>query len=62
MDIKNHIKNKKVKYIRGENKDINKLLKFYKKRIKVIFHFEFSRIFQSFKNIKNALNIIFIIR
>ncbi len=53
--VKNHIKNKKVKYIRGENKDINKLLKFYKKRIKVIFHFgEFSRIFQSFKKYKKC--------
>ena len=54
--IKNHLKNNKVKYIRGDNKDINNILKKYKKNIKVIFHFgEFSRIFQSFKNYKKCL-------
>ena len=48
---KNHVKNSNVKYIKGENKNIDILLKNYKKKIKVIFHFgEFSRIFQSFKN------------
>ena len=53
--IKNHIKNKNVRYIRGNNKDIDKLLKKEKKNIKVIFHFgEFSRIFQSFKNYKKC--------
>ena len=47
---KNHVKSKNVKYIKGNNKDINKLFNIYKKKIKVIFHFgEFSRIFQSFK-------------
>mgnify|MGYP001263064133 CR=1 FL=1 len=54
-NIKNHIKSKKVRYIRGENKNINILLRPYKKNIKVIFHFgEFSRIFQSFKNHKKC--------
>ena len=54
--IKNHINNKKVKYIRGDNKDINNILKKYKKKIKIIFHFgEFSRIYQSFKNYKKCL-------
>ena len=53
--IKNHVKNKNVKYIVGENKNINTLLKNYKSKIKVIFHFgEFSRIFQSFKNYKKC--------
>ena len=53
--IKNHIKNKNVRYIRGNNKDIDKLLKKEKKNITVIFHFgEFSRIFQSFKNYKKC--------
>ncbi len=51
----NHIKNKNVKYIKGDNKDINKLLNKFKKKILVIFHFgEFSRIFQSFKNYKKC--------
>ncbi len=48
---KNHIKNKNVKYIKGQNRNIEFLLKKYQKNIKVIFHFgEFSRIYQSFKN------------
>jgi UDP-glucose 4-epimerase len=54
---KNHIKNKRVKYIRGENFNINKILGKYKKQIKVIFHFgEFSRIYQSFLQIEKCLN------
>ena len=54
--VKNHIKSKNVKYIKGDNKDIDRLLKKVKKNIKVIFHFgEFSRIFQSFKNYKKCL-------
>ena len=47
----NHIKNKRVKYIKGNTKDIYKLLSKYKKKINCLFHFgEFSRIYQSFKN------------
>ena len=46
---KNHIKNKRVKYINGDTKDINKKLLRYHSKIKTIFHFgEFSRIYQSF--------------
>ena len=46
---KNHIKNSKVKYIKGNTKNVNKILKKYKKNIHTLFHFgEFSRIFQSF--------------
>ncbi len=53
--VKNHIKNKNIKYIKGDNKDIDRLLKKVKKNIKVIFHFgEFSRIFQSFRNYKKC--------
>tara|TARA_Y100000590_G_scaffold442674_1_gene571059 strand:+ start:885 stop:1766 length:882 start_codon:yes stop_codon:yes gene_type:complete len=49
---RNHIKNKRVKYLRGENKNIFSILKNKSKRIKTIFHFgEFSRIYQSFQNI-----------
>ena len=55
--VKNHIKSNQVKYLKGENKNIDKILKSYKKKIKVIFHFgEFSRIYQSFKNYKKCLN------
>ena len=47
---KNHIINKKVKYIKGKTSDIEKTLNKYKKKIHSIFHFgEFSRIYQSFK-------------
>jgi len=46
----NHIISKNVKYIRGETKNIKKLLNKYRYKINAIFHFgEFSRIFQSFK-------------
>ena len=48
---KNHLKDKKIKYVSGETKDIHKILNSYKRRINSIFHFgEFSRIYQSFKN------------
>ena len=54
---KNHIKNKRVKYIRGENFNIDKILSKYKKHIKAIFHFgEFSRIYQSFLHVEKCLN------
>ena len=47
---KNHIKNTRVRYIRGDTVNINKILEKQKKKIKSIFHFgEFARIFQSFK-------------
>ena len=49
--IKNHINNKRVKYIRGETKNISKILKKNKSKIKSIFHFgEFSRIYRSFQD------------
>ncbi len=52
---RNHIQSKNVKYIKGDNKNIDNLLSKYKNDIKVIFHFgEFSRIFQSFKNYKKC--------
>ena len=48
--IKNHLNDKRVKYLKGNTKDINKFLNIYKNKINSIFHFgEFSRIFQSFK-------------
>ena len=55
--IKNHIIEKNVKYIKSENINISKILRLYKKKIKVIFHFgEFSRIYQSFLKPKECLN------
>ena len=48
----NHIKDKKVKYIKGETKNIRLILKSYKDSINAIFHFgEFARIYQSFNQI-----------
>ena len=48
---KNHIINKRVKYLKSHTSDISKALSGYKKNIQSIFHFgEFARIFQSFKN------------
>ena len=48
---KNHLNNKRIKYIIGDTKNIHKLLSKYKKHIHTVFHFgEFARIYQSFKN------------
>jgi len=53
--FKNHIKNKKVKYLNGSTKNIEILLKKYVGKIHSIFHFgEFSRIYQSFKKINEC--------
>ena len=47
--LKNHIYNSRVKYLKGNTKDIYKILEKYNKSISTIFHFgEFSRIYQSF--------------
>ena len=54
---KNHLNHKNIKYIKSDNINIAKILKKYRKKIKVIFHFgEFSRIYQSFLNPKECLN------
>ena len=54
---KNHINHKNVKYIKGENINISKILKKYTNKIKVIFHFgEFSRIYQSFLDTKKCID------
>jgi UDP-glucose 4-epimerase len=53
----NHIRNERVKYIRGNTQNIEKLLNSSKKNIETIFHFgEFSRIYQSFKNFDQCYN------
>ena len=52
----NHIKNKRVKYILGETKDIFKLIKDPRK-INSIFHFgEFARIYQSFLKMNDCID------
>ena len=52
---KNHIKNKRVKYLKGSTKNIDILLKSYRKKIHTIFHFgEFARIYQSFKKVNEC--------
>ena len=53
----NHIKNKRIKYLEGNTKNIEILLKSYAGKIHSIFHFgEFARIYQSFKNVNECLN------
>jgi len=55
--ILNQIKNSRVKYLRGDTKNTESLLKIYKNNIHTIFHFgEFSRIFQSFKKINECFS------
>ena len=54
--LKNHIINKRIKYLKGNTKDINLLIK-NPKKIHTIFHFgEFSRIYQSFIYMNECLN------
>jgi len=54
---KNHISNKKIKYIKSNTKNIPKVLQLYKDKINVIFHFgEFSRIYQSFLKMNDCIN------
>ena len=53
---KNHIKSKRIKYIKSETKYINEVLK-NKKNIHSIFHFgEFARIYQSFIRLEECIN------
>jgi UDP-glucose 4-epimerase len=54
---KNHIKSKRVKYLKGSTKNIEILLKSYVGKIHSIFHFgEFARIYQSFKKINECFS------
>jgi UDP-glucose 4-epimerase len=54
---KNHIKNKRVKYLKGSTKNIEIILKSYIGKIHSIFHFgEFARIYQSFKKINECFS------
>ena len=54
---KNHVKDSRVKYLKGDTKEISKYLRNYKKNIHSLFHFgEFARIYQSFKNYEKCFN------
>ena len=53
--FKNHIKNIRVRYIKGYTKDINILIR-NKNNINSVFHFgEFARIYQSFLNMSECI-------
>ena len=53
---KNHIKDKRIKYLKGETVNIAKIIKDPKK-IKTIFHFgEFARIYQSFLKMNECIS------
>jgi UDP-glucose 4-epimerase len=55
--VHNHLKNSRVKYIKGNTKEIKKKINKYKNNIRSLFHFgEFSRIHQSFSNIKDCFD------
>tara|TARA_B100000787_G_scaffold166100_1_gene150810 strand:- start:67 stop:969 length:903 start_codon:yes stop_codon:yes gene_type:complete len=54
---KNHIKSKRIKYIKSHTKRISKTLNLYKNNIHSLFHFgEFSRIYQSFLKMDECIN------
>ena len=54
---KNHIQNKRIKYINSHTKNISTVLNIYKKNIHSLFHFgEFSRIYQSFLKMNECIN------
>jgi len=53
---KNHIKNKRIKYVSSHTKNISKKLFGVRKRIQCIFHFgEFARIYQSFLKLEECI-------
>ena len=53
---KNHLKNKRIRYIKANTKDIAKTIT-NPKKIKVVFHFgEFARIYQSFLNMNECID------
>ena len=54
---KNHIRNKRIKYIKSHTKNISKVLNIYKRNINSLFHFgEFARIYQSFFKMNECIN------
>ena len=56
-NIKNQIKSTRIKYIKGNTINTDKLLKKYRNNISTVFHFgEFSRIYQSFNKFYECYN------
>jgi len=54
---KNHLKNKRVEYIKGNTKNISQILSLRRNKIKTIFHFgEFARIYQSFLKMNECMD------
>ena len=54
---KNHLKDKRIKYINSHTKNISKILNKHKKNIHSIFHFgEFARIYQSFLKMNECIS------
>ena len=54
---KNHLKDKRIKYINSHTKNISKILNKHKKNIHSIFHFgEFARIYQSFFKMNECIS------
>jgi len=54
---KNHLKDKRVRYLNSHTKNISKILNLYKKKIHTLFHFgEFARIYQSFLKMNECIN------
>jgi UDP-glucose 4-epimerase len=55
--INNHIKDSKIIYLKGDTRDITRILKNYKNKVHTIFHFgEFARIFKSFEKINECFD------
>ena len=53
---KNHIKNSRVKYLKGSTTNINNLIR-NSKKVKTVFHFgEFARIYQSFLKMNECID------
>ena len=54
---KNHVTNKRVKYLKSHTKNISKILNSYKTNIHSLFHFgEFARIYQSFLKMDDCID------
>ncbi len=54
---KNHSKNRRIKYIKDNTKNISKILDKHKKKINSVFHFgEFARIYQSFLKMNECID------
>ena len=52
----NHLANNRLKYLKGDTKNISKIFNKDKKKIHSVFHFgEFSRIYQSFLNMRKCI-------